>query len=190
MGIRCPWESCGVHVEYTATGQTTHWTPQGYGRDKNGRQVADLLPATSVPKAASIAALSGVRQGSRVTLTVSATYYSPTRRSYVRSHGRMLGQHKDPGTTTWKSLANVTPITSGRATYILTTNRAWTTGCTCLRRLLCGTRTVQQSPSDSLGEAARPAVSRHRSGAADRIATGVAPAREEPVGAVGSTRSR
>ncbi|MEV0285397.1 MULTISPECIES: hypothetical protein [unclassified Kribbella] len=124
MGIGCPWESCGVYVEYTTVGQTTRWTPQGYALDKDGRKVADLLPATSVTKAASIAALAGVRRGSRVTLTASATYYSPTQRAYVRSHGRMLVQYKDPGTTTWKSLSYVTPLASGAATYTITTNRA------------------------------------------------------------------
>ncbi|WP_433164207.1 hypothetical protein [Kribbella sp. CA-247076] len=124
MGIGCGWESCGVYVQYTHVGGTTHWTPRSVAIDKNGRKVADLLPATSVTKAASIATLSGVRRGSKVTLTAAATYFSPAKRVYVRSHARMLVQYKDPGTTTWRSLAYVTPTATGAAAYTLTTNRA------------------------------------------------------------------
>ncbi len=123
LTVGCPWSNCGVDVESTPLGGTTHWTPVGYGEDAKGRKVADLLPAVSVTRAASIAQLTGVRSGTRTTLTASSSYYSPTRRTYLRAHSRMLVQYKDPGTTVWKNLTYVTPSSSGVATYTLITNR-------------------------------------------------------------------
>ena len=35
----CPWEGCGIYVQYTTIGQTTHWTPQGYAMDKDRTRV-------------------------------------------------------------------------------------------------------------------------------------------------------
>ena len=125
LTVGCPWSNCGVDIELTPLGGTTHWTPVGYGEDAKGRKVADLLPAVSVTRAASVAQLAGARHGTKTTLTASSSYYSPSRRTYLRSHSRMLVQYKDPGTTTtWKSLAYVTPSSSGVATYTLSTNRS------------------------------------------------------------------
>ncbi|MFF0344911.1 hypothetical protein [Kribbella sp. NPDC004875] len=121
-GTGCARLGCSVTVNLTPLGGTTHWTPVGYGMDINGRKVADLLPATSVTKAASVARLAGTRQGTKVTLTASATYYSPSRNSYLRAHGRILLQYNDAGR--WKSLVYVTPASSGTATYTITTNRS------------------------------------------------------------------
>ncbi|HET6987213.1 MAG TPA: hypothetical protein VFI00_11385 [Kribbella sp.] len=115
---------CSVLIRKTAIGRTTNWVPVGFGEDSRGRKIADLRPATSMTRYASAAALSGVRRGTKTTLTATASYYSAKTNTFVRRHDRVLLQYQNPGTTTWSNLTYVTPNASGVATYTLTTNRS------------------------------------------------------------------
>uniref|UniRef100_UPI001177D575 hypothetical protein n=1 Tax=Cellulomonas iranensis TaxID=76862 RepID=UPI001177D575 len=91
----CRETGCPIHVRFTEVGVTTKWQPQGPVRDQHGRKVAELLPAQSVTKYASTAALSGTRKGTRTTLVAPAAYYSAKSNRFVRSHNRLLLQYQD-----------------------------------------------------------------------------------------------
>ena len=118
--------NCSVNVAFTALGATETWTPSGPALDWKGHVMpVKLLPGYSLTKVKSVTGLSAVRRGTKVTLTASATYYSPGLQKYVRSHGRMLLMYQDLGKP-WRTLTYVTPNSSGLATYTITTNRART----------------------------------------------------------------
>jgi hypothetical protein len=113
-----------VPLDYLVAGAPTTWVGGAQGAQaRGGKKVADLVPAHTVMKAASIARLSAVRRGTKVTLTASSTYFSIKARGFVRNHSRMLLEFKNPGSS-WQSLGYVTPNSSGVATYAISTNRA------------------------------------------------------------------
>ncbi|MGW6281820.1 hypothetical protein [Kribbella sp. NPDC055071] len=106
-------------------GLTVKWIPQGHGYDIKGHIVADLLPGVSMTKAASFPSVTGTRKGVTTNLTVATTYFNARRMRKLPWPNRVLLQYRNPGrTTTWSTLAYVTPNASGVAKYTLTTNRS------------------------------------------------------------------
>jgi len=124
--VMCTWgyPQCGIALDGTYPGRTMQWNPSGYAQDANGRRVADLRSAKSLTKYAAGVRLAATRTGTKTTLTARPTYYSAKARGFVRHHGRVLFQSKDPGSSVWKDLGYVTPSSTGAATYTLTTNRS------------------------------------------------------------------
>ncbi|GAA0608337.1 hypothetical protein HPO96_31125 [Kribbella sandramycini] len=124
-GVGGPWDSVTIWVNKTPIGVTTRWTPDGYGRDSAGRNVATLLPATSTTKCAAAIGLTGVRKGTKTTLSARATYYATKTNAFARHHGRVLFQKRDVGSTTWTDLGWAYPNSkTGAASFVITTNRA------------------------------------------------------------------
>jgi hypothetical protein len=115
---------CAFGINYTYPGHLMHWIPQGYATDAKGRKVAELRSATSMTKYGAAVKLTASRTGVKTTLSARPTYYSAKAKGFVRHHGRVLFQSKDPGSSTWKDLGYVTPTSTGAATYTITTNRS------------------------------------------------------------------
>lgn len=114
-----------LSVHHMVIGKPTTWVPDGYGKDVNGRKVADLRRTTSMTKCGAAVGLSGVRIGTtKTTLSARPSYYSVKARTFVRHHGRVLFQSRNIGSTTWTDLAYANPNSAGVATYTLTTNRS------------------------------------------------------------------
>lgn len=126
--VTCGWghPNCGVVLEKTFPGQVVRWIPQGKGSDRTGAWVAELRSATSTTKYGAAVALTAARSGTKTTLAARPTYYSAKAQRFVRHHGRVLFQSKDPGSSTWKDLGYVVPGSTGAATYTITTNRSRT----------------------------------------------------------------
>ncbi|TDD60442.1 hypothetical protein E1263_10965 [Kribbella antibiotica] len=125
--VACGWghPNCGVVLENTYPGRVMHWTaPSGHGADRTGAWIASLRSATSTTKYGAAVSLTGARSGTKTTLTARPTYYSAKTKGFVRHHGRVLFQSKDPGSSVWKDLGYVVPSSTGAATYTLTTNRS------------------------------------------------------------------
>ncbi|MET7279215.1 hypothetical protein ABZS29_13355 [Kribbella sp. NPDC005582] len=124
--VSCSWGhlNCSVRVNDAYPGHSMSWIPVGYATDAKGRKVADLRSATSIAKYGAAVKLTAARSGTRTTLTARPTYYSAKAKGFVRHHGRVLFQSKDPGSSVWKDLGYVTPGSAGTATYTLTTNRS------------------------------------------------------------------
>ncbi|GAB3934561.1 hypothetical protein GCM10029976_043690 [Kribbella albertanoniae] len=124
--VHCTWGNppCGFVVDLSYPGHTMHWIPQGYGKDANGRKVAELRSATSITKYGAAVKLTAGRVGTKTTLSARPTYYSAKTKGFVRHHGRVLFQSKDPGSSTWKDLGYVVPNSTGAAVYTITTNRS------------------------------------------------------------------
>ncbi|WP_427888714.1 hypothetical protein ACQHIV_35465 [Kribbella sp. GL6] len=116
-------------VSFTVSGAgapigTITWKPAGGATDFNGVKVADLSGATSVSKAASVAALTGGRKGSRTALLTTVSYWRTTTGRSVRwASKQVLIQYQDIGTTTWKGLAYVTTNSVGQVPYNYYPNR-------------------------------------------------------------------
>ncbi|MEV0795106.1 hypothetical protein [Kribbella sp. NPDC050459] len=103
---------------------TITWQPAGGATDINGVKVADLATGYTVSRCASVAALSGGRQGSRTALLTTVSYWRPLHDRYERWAGKkVLIQYQDIGTTTWKGLAYVTTNSVGQVTYNYYPNR-------------------------------------------------------------------
>ncbi|MFB6725590.1 hypothetical protein ACFCV3_35800 [Kribbella sp. NPDC056345] len=124
--VACGWghPGCGVVLEHTYPGRVMRWIPQGYGADRTGAKIAELRSATSITKYGAAVKLTAGRVGTKTTLTARPTYYSAKTKGFVRHHGRVLFQSKDPGSSTWKDLGYVVPNSTGAATYTITTNRS------------------------------------------------------------------
>ncbi len=125
FGIGGPWDSVTLWINKTPIGVTTRWTPEGYGRDSAGRNVARLLPATSMTKCAAAIGLSGVRSGTKTTVYARASYYNTKTKSFTRHHGRVLFQKRDLGSNTWTDLGWAYPnAKTGAASFTIITNRS------------------------------------------------------------------
>jgi hypothetical protein len=124
--VACGWghPSCGVVLDGTYPGHVMRWIPQGKGADRTGAWIAELRSATSMTKYGAAVKLTAGRVGTRTTLTARPTYFSAKTNGFVRHHGRVLFQSKDPGSSTWKDLGYVVPNSAGAATYTITTNRS------------------------------------------------------------------
>jgi len=127
-GVGCSREYqsfCSFTVEWTPIGVPLRWNPDGYAKDAKGHKVADLLPATSLTKCGAAISLTGVRKGTKTTLSARATYYSTKTKGFTRHHGRVLFQKRDLGSNTWTDLGWAYPNTkTGAASYTITTNRS------------------------------------------------------------------
>jgi hypothetical protein len=122
----CAWgyPQCSIVLDGTYPGRTMQWNPSGYAQDAKGRKVAELRSAKSLTKYATFVRLTGTRTGTKTTLTARPTYYSAKTKGFVRHHGRVLFQSKDPGSSVWKDLGYVVPNAAGAASYTITTNRS------------------------------------------------------------------
>lgn len=120
----CGWGFCSVVPELAYPGHVMHWIPQGYGADRTGAKIAELRSATSITKYGAAVRLTAGRVGTKTTLSARPTYYSAKAKGFVRHHGRVLFQSKDPGSSVWKDLGYVVPNSAGAATYTITTNRS------------------------------------------------------------------
>ncbi|MFI5729558.1 hypothetical protein ACIA49_05505 [Kribbella sp. NPDC051587] len=118
------YPECSIALEGTYSGRTMQWNPDGYAQDEKGRKVAELRSAKSLTKYGAAVKLTAGRVGTKTTLTARPTYYSAKTNGFVRHHGRVLFQSKDPGSSTWKDLGYVVPNSAGAATYTITTNRS------------------------------------------------------------------
>ncbi|MFK4088717.1 hypothetical protein ACI2LF_31675 [Kribbella sp. NPDC020789] len=108
-------------------GQALTWTgwEDGYAHDANNRPVAVLRSMKTLTKCGAAVQLSGVRKGTRTTLSARATYYNEKTGKLARHHGRVLFQKRDLGSTTWTDLGWAYPnATTGAASYTITTNRS------------------------------------------------------------------
>jgi hypothetical protein len=125
FGVGGPWDSVTIWINRTPIGVTTRWTPEGYGRDSAGHNVARLLPATSTTKCAAAIGLTGVRSGTKTTVYARASYYNTKTNAFTRHHGRVLFQKRDVGSSTWTDLGWAYPNTkTGAASFTITTNRS------------------------------------------------------------------
>jgi hypothetical protein len=124
--VGCTWgyPQCGFLLDWTYPGHSMSWIPVGFATDAKGRKVADLRSATSMTKYGAAVKLTGTRKGTKTTLTARPTYYSAKTKGFVRHHGRVLFQSKDPGSSVWKDLGYVVPNSAGAANFTLTTNRS------------------------------------------------------------------
>ncbi len=103
------------------------WKPTtGIGWDRNGRKVADLLPANSTVKAGAAIGLTGVRSGTKTTVYARASATTTPRPS--RSPGTTAACSSRSGTSArppGPTSAGPTPTPqTGAASYTITTNRA------------------------------------------------------------------
>ncbi|MFB6725597.1 hypothetical protein ACFCV3_35835 [Kribbella sp. NPDC056345] len=119
-------QTCRAAIYELPIGRAAKWEPtSGIGWDKNGRKVADLVPATSMVKTGAAIGLTGVRQGTKTTVYARATYYSTKSKAFTRHHGRVLFQKRDIGSNTWTDLGWAYPNTkTGAASYTIITNRS------------------------------------------------------------------
>ncbi|MFC9693723.1 hypothetical protein ACFTSF_34545 [Kribbella sp. NPDC056951] len=124
--VNCTWgyPNCAITVNAAYPGHSMSWNPMGYATDAKGRKVADLRSASSIAKYGAAVKLTATRQGTKTTLTARPTYYSAKSKGFVRHHGRVLFQSKDPGSSVWKDLGYIVPNSAGAASYSITTNRS------------------------------------------------------------------
>ncbi|GAA1698733.1 hypothetical protein GCM10009745_51500 [Kribbella yunnanensis] len=124
--VMCTWgyPQCAIALDGTYPGSTMYWNPSGYAQDEQGRKVAELRSAKSLTKYGAAVKLAAGRVGTKTALTARPTYYSAKAKGFVRHHGRVLFQSKDPGSSVWKDLGYVVPSSAGTATFTITTNRS------------------------------------------------------------------